>query len=330
MNARFGHTELPDEQAKTLHRAIRLETITLAIMTVTLILVILVAGSSQAMKAAWVEDALSLLPPLAFLIAVRFIRRRPTARHPYGYHRSIGVAHLVAAVAPLAMGAYLIIDSAVGLFAAEHPPIGVIEIFGTPIWLGWLMILVMTTTAVPPVIFGRLKLKLAPVLHDKVLYADAQMNKADWMTSLATVVGVLGIGVGLWWADAVAAIFISFSIVSDGWKNLRGSISDLMDARATEYDGTDPDPITHEIVETLLVADWITEADCRVRDQGHVLHVEAFIVPADGVVPSLGALARARERCVEIDWRIQDIVVVPVEALPEEFLPHLTEEGSNG
>lgn len=156
------------------------------------------------------------------------------------------------------------------------------------------------------------------------------MNKADWMTSLATVVGVLGIGVGLWWADAVAAIFISFSIVSDGWKNLRGSISDLMDARATEYDGTDPDPIAHEIVETLLVADWITEADCRVRDQGHVLHVEAFIVPADGVVPGLGALARARERCVEIEWRIQDIVIVPVEALPEEFLPHLTEEGSNG
>lgn len=162
MNAVFGHTELPDEQAKALHRAIRLETITLAIMTVTLILVILVAGSSQAMKAAWVEDALSLLPPLAFLVAVRFIRRRPTARHPYGYHRSIGVAHLVAAVALLAMGAYLIVDSTVGLFAAEHPPIGVIEIFGTPIWLGWLMILVMTTTAVPPVIFGRLKLKLAP------------------------------------------------------------------------------------------------------------------------------------------------------------------------
>lgn len=323
MNARFGHTELPDEQANALRRAIRLESITLAIMTVTLLLVILVAGSSQAMKAAWVEDALSLLPPLAFLVAARFIRRMPTARHPYGYHRSIGIAHLVAAVALLAMGAYLIIDSAVGLLAAEHPPIGVMEIFGTPIWLGWLMIIVMTTTAVPPVIFGRLKLRLAAILHDKVLYADAQMNKADWMTSLATVVGILGIGIGLWWADAAAAIFISFSIVSDGWKNLRGSISDLMDARATEYDGTDPDPITTEIVDTLLAVDWVEEADCRIRDQGHVLHVEAFVVPSDSRTPSLGELARAREQCVEIAWRIQDIVLVPVESLPEEFLPQL-------
>lgn len=37
-------------------------------------------------------------------------------------------------------------------------------------------------------------------MHDKVLHADAKMNKADWMTAAAALVGVLGIGLGWWWA----------------------------------------------------------------------------------------------------------------------------------
>lgn len=325
MKARFGHTELPEEQAAALRKAIRLEWVTIVVLVVTVALVVVTAGNSQAMKAAWIEDALSFLPPLAFLVAVRFIERRPTGKHPYGYHRAVGVAHVVAAVALLVMGLYLIIDSDVGLFTGEHPPIGVVEIFGATVWLGWLMIVVMVVTAVPPFILGRMKLRLASLLHDKVLYADAKMNKADWMTSLATVIGVLGIGIGLWWADSAAAILISVSIVSDGWKNLRDSIGDLMDSRAAQYDGTDPDPVIRLIVDTLEKADWVACAECRVRDEGHVLHAEAFVVPISGEAPSLGQLAHAREQCVELDWRIQDIVVIPVEELPEELLPQLSE-----
>ena len=50
-----------------------------------------------------------------------------------------------------------------------------------------------------PVIFGHLKMKPPKMLHDKTLYADAMMNKADWMTGLAGIVGILGIGMGWWW-----------------------------------------------------------------------------------------------------------------------------------
>ena len=63
---------------------------------------------------------------------------------------------------------------------------------------------------------GRIKLRYAEQLSDKVLRADADMNKADWLTGLATAVGVLGIGLGFWWADAVAALVVSISISKDG------------------------------------------------------------------------------------------------------------------
>lgn len=102
---------------------------------------------------------------------------------------------------------FLVVDSGTGLLKAEHPPIGAVQLFGTTIWLGWLMIAVMAVTSVPPVILGRLKMRLAKDLHNKVLYADADMNKADWMTGAGSIVGIAGIGIGLWWADAAAALF---------------------------------------------------------------------------------------------------------------------------
>ncbi len=314
----FGRTTLPVQQAATLRRAIRFEWITIGFLVVAVTLVGLVLGNSQAMKAAWAEDLLSLAPPIAFLVATRIIRRPHTPKWPYGYHRSTAVAHLVAGVALAAMGTFLIIDSGAGLFTAEHPSIGSVELFGSVFWLGWLMIGAMVITGVPPVFLGRVKMKLAEDLHDKVLYADADMNKADWMTALGSIIGVTGIGLGLWWLDAVAALFISFTILSDGVKNMRSAIRDLMDARATTFDNAQPDPVIAKVEDYLTGLDWVAEAGARIRDQGHVFHVECFVVPVGGREPSVEVLTRTRIASVELDWRLQDLVIVPVAELPEE------------
>ena len=312
----FGDTELPERQAATLRRAIRLEWVTIGFLVCAVILVGLVAGNSQAMKVAWAEDMLSLAPPIAFLIAVRIIRRPPTAKRPYGYHRSIGVAHLVAGVALFAMGSFLIFDSAVGLFTAEHPSIGSVQLFGQVFWLGWLMMGAMVVTGIPPVLLGRAKIKLAQELHDKVLYADAEMNKADWMTALGSFIGVAGIGIGWWWTDAAAALFISLSILSDGIKNMRSSILDLTDIRATTFDNKKPHPVIGEVEEYLRGLDWVADAGTRVRDEGHVFHVECFVVPKAGREPSLSQLEDARRGCAELDWKLHDVVIIPVPELP--------------
>ena len=321
MTATFGHTELPEEQADALRRAVRLAWGTIAFLVVGVTLVYLVMGSSQAMKAAWTEDLLSFIPPISFLVAVRFARRRPTAEHPYGYHRSVGVGHLVAAAALLTMGAFLVVDSGSGLLAAEHPPVGVMHLGGHVFWAGWPMIGAMVLTGIPPVLLGRAKMPLARTLHDRVLYADADMNKADWMTALGSIVGILGIGAGLWWADSAAALFISVSILRDGLTNLRVASGALMDARATTVEGDEPHPLTGQVDAHLSTVPWVAEAGSRVRDEGHVFHVEAFVVPRDGRAPDLAELTAARESAVALDWKIQDLVVIPVEQLPADLLP---------
>lgn len=313
----FGHTELPPSQAHALRRAKRLEVVTLLYMASCVAVVFATAGSSQAMKTAWVEDSLALVPPLAFLLAVRFGRRRPDADHPYGFHRATGVGHLTAAVALLAVGVLLAVESAMGLVRAEHPPIGTVQLFGQTIWAGWLMVAAMTYTGIGPFVLGRMKLPLAEELHDKVLYADAAMQRADWMTAAGTIAGVLGIGVGLWWADSGAAVLISLSIVRDGWTNLHHATTALMDERARTYDDERPHPLTRQVDEALTNLSWVDDSRSRVRDQGHVFHVEAFVRPSADRAPTLEQLEAAVSVLRDLDWKIHDVVVMPVRDLPD-------------
>ncbi len=310
----IGDPTLPEAQRNALRRARRLQLVGLAYLSTCVIVVYLVMGSSQAMKVAWIEDLLSLIPPIAFLIAARRARRPTSTSHPYGHHRVVGTAHLAAAVALLVMGVFLVYDSGTGLLAAEHPPIGTMSLFGHTIWAGWLMILAMVYTGVGPVILGRLKLPLAEELHDKVLYADADMNKADWMTAGAAILGIVGIGLGLWWADAVAALVIATSILRDGWRQVTGSAADLMDGEVRDFDDGDVHPLVDEVLAVTRQRSWIASSGCRIRDKGHVFHAEVFVVPLAGV--SVEQCTELTEAIRSLDWKLDDVVVAPVAAVP--------------
>ncbi|MCT1479755.1 cation transporter [Microbacterium sp. p3-SID336] len=317
----FGRTELPSEQERAIRKAVRWEVFTIVYTSITIAVIALVVGESQAMRTAWIEDMLSLIPQIAFLTALLFVRRRPTRKHPYGLHRAMGVGHLVAGVALLAVGLNLAVEAVTGLIAGEHPTIGTVQLFGQTVWLGWLMVAVMLVVIVGPVFFyGPAKAKLAPVLHNKLLYADADMAKADWQTTVASIVGVLGVGVGLWWLDGAAALFISLGIIWDGFRNTRTAVVDLMDQRARTFDSTKPHPLARDIVSYLRSRPWVEAAAVRMRDQGQVFHIEAFVVPHRRAV-TLAELTAAAEGITDLDWKVQDVVVVPVEELPDEADP---------
>ncbi len=317
----FGRTTLPDEQQRAIRKAVRWEVFTIVYTSVTIAVIALVVGESQAMRTAWIEDMLSLIPQVAFLTALLFVRRRPTRKHPYGLHRAMGVGHLVAGVALLAVGLNLAIEAVTGLISGEHPTIGTVQLFGQTIWLGWLMVAVMVVVIVGPVFFyGPAKSKLAPVLHNKLLYADADMAKADWQTTVASIVGVLGVGIGIWWLDGAAALFISLGIIWDGFRNTRTAIVDLMDQRARTYDSKNPHPLAGDIVSYLRSRPWVAEAAVRMRDQGQVFHIEAFVVPRRGKVTTHD-LSAAAAGITDLDWKVQDVVIAPVEKLPNEADP---------
>jgi cation diffusion facilitator family transporter len=312
---RTRESELPPELLQTFRRARRLEWLTIAYLVSAIVVLALMLSNSQAMKTAWAEDILSLIPPIAFLVATRLNVLPPTDRFSYGFHRAVSIAHLCAALALFTMGAYLLFDALHSLISVEYPTIGSTEIFGQTIWLGWLMLPALAWSALPAVFLGRAKMPLAEELHNKVLYADAKMNKADWLTASAAMVGIVGIGFGLWWADSAAAALISLDISKDGLDNLRRAVADLMDQTPTTIDHDAVDPLRDKLVSMLQDLDWVDEVEVRLREEGQVYFGEAFVVPSDSA--NLTAkIEDALEQARDLDWRIHDLAIMPVRRLP--------------
>jgi cation diffusion facilitator family transporter len=306
------HRELPPDKHELLKKAVRLEWLTIAYLLSAIVILYFSLGSSQAMKAAWAEDILSLLPPIAFLIASRVRRKQPDTKFPYGYHRVTSIAFLCASVALLSLGAFILYDSVMKLAKFEHPPIDLVKPIGdNPIWLGWLMLPALAYSALPAIFLGRAKQPLAKELHDKVLFADAEMNRADWLTAGAAMLGVVGIGFGLWWADGVAATIISVDITHDGFKNLKVALADLMDKEPTVVDHSRPDPLPLWVKNELLLMDWVKDAEVRLREEGHVFVGEAVVVPVDDE-DLVGRVERANHRLLDLDWRLHELVIAPV------------------
>jgi divalent metal cation (Fe/Co/Zn/Cd) transporter len=230
-------------------------------------------------------------------------------------HRATSIGHLVAALALAAMGLFLLIEGGYKLITQEKASIGSMTIFGLTMWAGWPMLGALTYTAIPSFVLGRMKAKLSPELHDKILHADAGMMRADWMAEAATAVGVIGLGFGVWWLDPLAAVVVSAGILKDGVSNVRLAVTDLADRRPYKADGSDWERLPYEIRDMLRRLDWVEGAEVRMRDEGHVFMGEAFVVPK----PNVGNLVRQIEQAVEeakaLDWRVSDLVITPVARL---------------
>lgn len=265
-------TEFPEVIAGDIAKARRLEIWTLLWIGSIVIVMGLVMGSSQAMKSAWIEDVLSLVPAVVFLIALHFEKRAPDQKFRYGYRRVNSLAFLIAAATLTAVGGFLLFEAAKTLLMQEHPTIGPITVFGQTIWLGWLMIAALLYSVIPPVILGHMKLPIAKKIQDKVLHTDALMQKADWMTGLAGIVGVMGVGLGYWWADAAAAGFISFEILRDGIKNLRTATAELIDGMPRELESDDIAEDALKLEQALLRQ--YPGANIRMRESGRYILVQ--------------------------------------------------------
>lgn len=150
------------------------------------------------------------------------------------------------------------------------------------------------------------------MLHDKALHSDAMMNKADWMSGLAAVLGIIGVGLGYWWTDAVAGIITTLDITHDGWKNLRAVTADLLDRKPRLVDDCGWDPLPEALERALAQLPWVRHACVRLRENGHVFFGEADLVPIDEAEP-LRRIREARALAHKLDWRLKDLSIQLIE-----------------
>lgn len=306
--------ELPPEVEEKFRYAVRLEWISFALMFSCVVLVYFTLGQSQAMKAIFIEDVLALIPPIAFLVAARLRWKAPNERFPYGYHHAVSIGFLTSAIALVALGLLVLFEAAKTLLTRQHPTVGVIGLFGHQIWIGWLTYPVLLYCMACEFTMGKIKTPVAAELHDKALAADARMNRADWLSGASAMVGMAGIALGWWWADALAAMVIAFEIVRDGVGNLHDALSDLMDEVPTKADESETEDWETKLRQRIKALAWVRDADVRLREEGSVFSGEVFVVPY-----STDDLTKRNEEVQklarELDWRFYELCLVAVEKL---------------
>ncbi len=266
--------DVPDKIDRKLRRAAKLEWWSIFWLLTIIAVMYFAMGSSQAMKSAWIEDSLSLFPPVLFLLARKFEAKPATDKYPFGFHRVGSLAFLLAAGVLTAIGGFLLYEAARALVMQDHPTIGNVTILGWDVWLGWLMVAALVYSVIPPVILGHMKKPLAQATSDKILYTDADMNAADWKTGLAGIAGIIGISFGFWWADAVAAGLISFDILRDGLRNLRIAVAELLDGAPRELASADIHPIVERLSTGLQQR--FPGHDVQVRETGRFLRANVI------------------------------------------------------
>lgn len=302
MSERRGH---PAQIRKDIEAAKALEWWNIG-WTISIIVAMgLAAGGSQAMKTAWIEDTLGLVPPIVFLVSVHFEERPSSGRYHYGFDRVNGLGFLIAAVALAAVGVLLLKDAVVALASAEHVTIGSIRILGHDVWLGWFMLAAQAYATIPPLIIGRKELPLAQKLRDKLIHTDALMNKANWQTGIAGFLGVTGLGMGWWWADSLAAALISASVIRDGWTALKVATSELIDGVPCALEDTTLSAEAAAVTKALRHE--FPKARILLRETGRYIRAEVV-----GAVPPKDFDPRTFEiPGLDNRWRLESIAFRP-------------------
>jgi len=307
---------LPTGKRRTLNHARRQEWLVLALRISVIGVLYTALGSSEALAAIWLKSLWSLLPPLAFLVACRVERLDPTPRFPYGFYRAGSIAFLSAALALFSMGLYLAWAAAHALTTDKHPAL---ELFwnsdGLAHWPGWPILVALAYSAAVPLIAGRSRQRLAVELHDKGLFADATMGQVSWRAGAAAALGIVGIGLGLWWADFIATLFIAIDILWHGGRHLRAAVCDLIDEVPRRIGSHELDPLGRQIREHLEGLDWIANVRVRLREEGRLLTGVALICPTSvdcGGDDLVARIDSARADIEASDWRLLDFELVPV------------------
>jgi cation diffusion facilitator family transporter len=306
--------EFPPEQREVRRRACRYAWRSIGLISASGALLYLTTGRSQTMKTAWMTDLLSIIPSAALLVAFRFELRPATKRFPYGLFRSISICFLLTATILLTMGVWLFGEAALKLARAERPAVGAMMIAGRPIWAGWAMMATLAISMFAGMYAGRIKQPLARKLHSKAIEAESATNRNEWMSEGAGIVGILLVAFGLWWGDAVAAAVISLQIVREGWLNLRQVVADLMDEAPTKLGTHELEDLPARVQEAARQLDWVRDAAVRLREHGHLLTGEVFLVPQDDR-DLVAKIERAREALTRIDWRLHSLTLMPVSHL---------------
>ncbi|OGU13530.1 MAG: cation transporter [Geobacteraceae bacterium GWC2_53_11] len=177
-------------------------------------------GHSDAVFADGIESACDFIAIFATMMALKLGRQPFDANHPYGHGRAESLAALLVSVVICATGGWILYGSVVSVIEGD---------FKSP---GWIAVVAAAVTIIVKEWLYRFSTRTGKKLESPALLAVAKDHRKDAITSVATLIGVIGAYYGWGIMDPLAAGLTSLFILHIGYQTFQEAAHDLMDGTA--------------------------------------------------------------------------------------------------
>ncbi len=255
-----------DVELETSRKGLRALWLSFAGLLVTTLLqaVVVVLSGSVALLGDTLHNAADALTAVPLAIAFTLGRRAATRRFPYGYGRAEDLAGLVV-VALIALSSAAAGYEAVRrlLDPSDVRRLGLVAAAGVIGFIG--------NEAV-----AQYRIRVGREIGSAALVADGLHARTDGLTSLAVVLGAIGVGLGFRLADPIVGLVITVAILAVLRSAAREVFARLMDAI---------DPQVLEQVEGVLAGTpgVLAVGEVKARWIGHALRAECEVLVDEGL-----------------------------------------------
>lgn len=174
-------------------------------------------GCSDAVFADGVESACDFVAIFTTMMALKLGRKPFDEKHPYGHGRAESLSALLVSLLIFATGGWILSNSIHSILDRN---------FQTP---GWIAVAAAFLTIIIKEWLFRFTDKTGKHLASPALLAIAKDHRKDAVTSISTLVGVVGAYFGFGFMDPLAAGLTAIFILHIGYQTFCDSAHDLMD-----------------------------------------------------------------------------------------------------
>ena len=244
-------------------RAVKISLVGLGVTAIAQLIVVLITGS-VALLADTIHNFSDALTAIPLWIAFVLGRRAANRRYTYGYGRAEDLAG-VFIVAMIALSAILAAYESIRRLIDPQPLAHV-----------WVVLAAGLIGFAGNELVAVYRIRIGRKIGSAALVADGMHARTDGFTSLAVVVGAIGVLVGFPLADPIVGLLITVTILFV----LKGAATDIY---RRLMDAVDPDLVDAAEGSLLGTAGVVDVDDLRLRWIGHRVRAETGIVVDSGM-----------------------------------------------
>jgi cation diffusion facilitator family transporter len=212
---------------------------------------------------AVISDAINsltdILASAAIMYSVRVSLKKPDKDHQFGHNAAQPIAVFLIALFTAVIGINLIEESIKRITTPYHTDVNLI------------VYIILGVTIVTKIILMRYQTKVGKEYRSPGLKASAVDSLNDVLSSSLSIVGIIGVQLGLRYVDGAAGILIALVIFRSGYQIAKENIDYLMGKAADE-------DVILEIANSALKVDGVEGInELRSHYVGNKFHVEIHI-----------------------------------------------------